>query len=241
MNSRFLCLLIVISQINSLIAQKIQSGSVVYKVTSDLANSKNLSGRLNSANDYRLRIISKQEELEFILSFNVFESQFSLVKNMSIDEQDGVYKIAKQTATLGSDVYFTDTKSNTLTEQANYLGDKLLIETNLDDIDWTITKESKKISDYICYKAEGIRYFKNKERKKDSIKINAWFCPELNFNFGPFDAIGLPGLVLEYSRGHLVYSAQSVTFKVDPILLERPSDGQRINRNKLEEYIKNKM
>lgn len=63
---------------------------------------------------------------------------------------------------------------------------------------WTLTKETKKIGNYLCYKA--ISPFYNYSRwHEDNPQLNviAWFTPQIPVSFGPNGYHGLPGLILE--------------------------------------------
>nr|WP_317633090.1 GLPGLI family protein [uncultured Flavobacterium sp.] len=83
------------------------------------------------------------------------------------------------------------------------LGDSKIIYDNMyynfSDFNWELTKETKKIGNYICFKAVGVK----KSVKVEALKRNfnedlvAWYCPELPYSFGPELFVGLPGLVFE--------------------------------------------
>lgn len=64
-----------------------------------------------------------------------------------------------------------------------------------------ITQESKKIGDFICYKA----ITKNKRV--------VWFTPEIPLQFGPKQYRGLPGLILEVEIGKVSIVAVEIIFK----------------------------
>lgn len=64
---------------------------------------------------------------------------------------------------------------------------------NFQDFDWKITSETKKINGYTCYKATGT--LPNLGVIPDNFE--AWFCPQINLPFGPYEFAGLPGLIFE--------------------------------------------
>jgi GLPGLI family protein len=67
---------------------------------------------------------------------------------------------------------------------------------------WKITTETKKINNFLCYKATGTV----KALNAKAIPIEAWFCPEISLPYGPENYAGLPGLIFEVyqtnGRGH---------------------------------------
>ncbi|WP_299256823.1 GLPGLI family protein [uncultured Aquimarina sp.] len=64
---------------------------------------------------------------------------------------------------------------------------KFLIDEALDNLQWTLTKETKKIDQYLCYKAR----LNNPDRYTNTIKSI----------HGPKGDYGLPGLILDLQEG----------------------------------------
>lgn len=75
-------------------------------------------------------------------------------------------------------------------------------------LDWKLTKETKKILNYICYKAT------TKFRGRDYI---AWFTPEIAHNYGPWKLNGLPGLILKAETDLFSYEAKRIVLNSDKI------------------------
>ena len=70
---------------------------------------------------------------------------------------------------------------------------------------WVITNISKIIDGKTCYLATSTNNFILVDKLNE--KVEAWFCPELPYNYGPSFFNGLPGLILELktpSFGYLV-------------------------------------
>jgi GLPGLI family protein len=44
-------------------------------------------------------------------------------------------------------------------------------------------------------------------------QIKAWYCPEINYSFGPIGYYGLPGLILELQIDNVTYKA--IRIKID--------------------------
>ncbi len=114
--------------------------------------------------------------------------------------------------------YTSENKLNNLTDHSDIFGgtyypmfyypkDKLFYSNNYsnytelvickDDVNiaWEITEETKNIDGYNCIKAIGkLRNVYSKEEEYYSYE--AWFAPELPYQYGPFNITGLPGLVI---------------------------------------------
>jgi GLPGLI family protein len=55
---------------------------------------------------------------------------------------------------------------------------------------WKVTQESKKIGEYLCFKAIDI------ESTNTKMKPIVWFTPQIPVSFGTLEYNGLPGLVI---------------------------------------------
>ncbi len=73
---------------------------------------------------------------------------------------------------------------------------------------WNLHNKKKEIDGYVCYKAtiDHTHHY-----TEDQFTIEAWYTPEIPVPYGPVGYGGLPGLILELKRSHVVYIAQEVT------------------------------
>jgi len=174
-------------------------------------------------------------ELRFELIFNQNESLFFLVKDLAIDENDFNVGLAK--SIFGGDkMFYTDISNRYYSEQKNFFGKLFLIKKSLNDNNWILTNESKNISGYICYKAIGSRESIGSNFEVSKIETYAWYCPEIPVNFGPFEAVGLPGLVLEYRlKGHS-FIVEKIDFD-KKILIKKPENGEFISQKDFDVMI----
>lgn len=91
---------------------------------------------------------------------------------------------------IGS-INYIDHKKDSLISRMPYLSNKVyIVREQKPSIDWTITKEEKKIGPYACQKAIG---------KFRGRMYTAWFTLDIPLNMGPWKLQGLPGLILEAS------------------------------------------
>lgn len=165
----------------------------------------------------------------YTLEFNATQAHFFLNKGMKTDrEEDNV--VEKVTSILiGSSNYYDRGKRISINENNN----GALLEDDFSK-DWVISTENKKVSDYLCYKATYVKYFKKNNETKSRI-ITAWFAPSLPYPFGPKGYNGLPGLVLELSDNDIVLFVDSIAIQGKPIEIKFPK-GKVISE---EEYLKN--
>ena len=68
------------------------------------------------------------------------------------------------------------------------------------DSDWKLTKESKKINGFVCYKATRTPSPDSLEEIDKESPIIAWYTLEIPLPYGPFSYGGLPGLILELQK-----------------------------------------
>ena len=73
---------------------------------------------------------------------------------------------------------------------------------------WTLHNETKEIDGYTCYKAtqHHVQYYTEIE-----FTIEAWYTPEIPVPYGPTGFGGLPGLILQLERSHVIFVADKVT------------------------------
>ena len=83
----------------------------------------------------------------------------------------------------------------------------ILVETK-PVMSWKVTKESKKILGYTCYKAT------TKFRGRN---YAAWFAPDIPYNLGPWKLGGLPGLILKVENDVFDYVAIRIVLNSDKI------------------------
>lgn len=93
------------------------------------------------------------------------------------------------------------------------------------DSDWNITKETKNINGFVCYKATRMPSPDSKEEIEKEFPIIAWYTPEIPLPYGPFLYGGLPGMILELQRENVIF------FKVKAM---RWNEGNKNNDVKIQ-------
>ena len=168
--------------------------------------------------------------LLFFLDFNDTAMLFYENKKMNSGENNTNFS----SAFSGVDgKYYKEKKSNIIfNEIDNHIGHIIL--KKVEDTKWILTKESKKIQDYLCYKATTISTVKNSAGTFKRT-IVAWYCPMIPVSFGPKGYGGLPGLILELQDRNIIIGATKIELKTKVAKIEMPKNGKLVTE---EEYKK---
>ncbi len=157
---------------------------------------------------------------------------------------------------------YKNTKEGKVIEETEFFGKKFLISDDGAKPDWKLSADTKKIGNYICYKATyerinndfdwtSMRRRPNTETKKDSTTtkkeavrkelVTAWYSPQIPVSNGPDDFWGLPGLILEVSAGNTtILCTEIVLNPSDKIEISVPTRGQKISRDDYNKTVKKK-
>ena len=207
---------------NTLIAQEFH-GKAVYQSKTTIKLDNNFGGRQ----------ISEQQKKEMMSRMKSFlEKTYTLTftQSESIYKEDETLNVSEGRGPRGgfmfgggnSGITYKNIKTNQVVQQQEFLGKQFLIKDSLQPLKWKMGSESKKIGQYICFKATATKPFegfdwkrnkpdeneKNTEKLADSsttlktpreIEIVAWYTPQIAVSHGPLKYWGLPGLILELS------------------------------------------
>lgn len=206
-----------------------QSGRVIYSIKLD-----SLSFQDNG--EFKTRLMKMKNyanNQQFELNFNNNQSSFKYIESINIDPNfDALDNIIARSAMTTSSDFFYD-RINNLEVQKRYDGQ--LTQKKNAKVDWVISKESKKIDAYLCYKATFQESFVGRiSGKKEYTEIIAWFAPNLPFPYGPISFYGLPGLVLELKYKSTTYLVNKILISDKEIIVNFPK-GKSISQ---EEYDK---
>ncbi|WP_370402838.1 GLPGLI family protein [Tenacibaculum dicentrarchi] len=222
--------------INNIIAQS-QQGIVTYK--------KSIERKIPTEKDKKALNFNKFERvnksidkllknIEFELKFNVKESFFAVIPSLALEES----RWGKLALAGSGNNKFYNAKNERLSEE-NIFGEDFLISN--EQLNWQLKNETKKIGDYLCYKAIAIE----KKMYRGKIKeypVIAWYCPEISSSFGPIGVAGLPGLILEVNKGNTKYMATKINLNPKKnIKITKLTKGKKITRKKLGEMISEAM
>lgn len=190
----------------------------------------------NPQNDNIRQIIETGKKQIFELKFN---DTFSIFKSKEILESDhtddSLLELSKIYTT--SQTFYVDLIKKELLIKTNQND---LIKSNTITSGWEITKQTKLIDKYLCYKAEYKKPIIGRDGKEKTILITAWFAPSLNFSFGPKEYSGLPGLILELQEKYTTYLARKISIQNENIIIDFPK-GKSIPEKEYDNKFKKQL
>ncbi|MDN3595795.1 GLPGLI family protein [Zunongwangia endophytica] len=159
-------------------------------------------------------------EFEFVLQFNDSVSSFQLVNQMNNDvNKPGVAAIGH--AVIGKGKFYQNSKKGIWLKTSKTAGKKYTVQDSI-NFDWVVTKETKIINGFTCYKAE---------LPENGTIEEVWFTPQITASFGPLGLCGLPGLIVEVKRGTFVLSLVEISTN-EIVDIEKPDFGKLISAEK---------
>lgn len=198
-------------------------------------------------------------EKTYILSFNREESVFK--------EEEKVDAISGATDSWGSNFsrgeLYKNVKDNALVQSQEFYGKRFLVKDKLQSISWNMGKETKKIGQYLCFKATAsiptneLAWYdfswsdlresdpKTEETTIPEVKmttVEAWYTLQVPVSNGPAEYWGLPGLILEVSAGNTTMLCSKIILNPkEKLVLVAPDKGKEITKNEYQKTIQEKM
>lgn len=114
---------------------------------------------------------------------------------------------------------------------------------NMDDIDWKLTKETKKIGKYTCFKATATIAAEQTFGGGYISPIRAWYTPDIPVPFGIQGFVGLPGLMMELIVDTEQAEIQFMVTKIEldqkeGFIVERLKGTRQMSEQEYVEHIK---
>jgi len=146
------------------------------------------------------------ERMELELRFSGNQSRFRIKKGLRVGREDiNMAIVVKQFVSKG--IYYTDLDKKVQILRTRHGGTVYNVKSNIGNINWKLTREKKKIGDFVCYKAT----YQKKVLDK-YYEVTAWYAPGIPLAFGPGEYAGsLPGLILELSDQVKHFRCTSIT------------------------------
>ncbi len=178
--------------------------------------------------------------INFHLFFTGNESLYKAENDMETDQTLGL--LMNQTRFVGrSDmVYYVNMKTKEKYYES-YFTQGILV--NIDDIHWELTKETKKIGKYTCYKATATIDSEQSFGMGFIKPVIAWYTPDIPVPFGIQTFVGLPGLTLELIVDYQEAIIQYIVAKIelDPkeeIVFEKSKGKKYMSEQEYHEHLK---
>ncbi|WNW01035.1 GLPGLI family protein [Tenacibaculum sp. HL-MS23] len=184
------------------------------------------------AEQYLIKMFKNTKDVTSVLRFSKNESLYDVESKLKNEAN----KNFNMTATIagGNTIYYTNSGKKDYYKQFNR---EEPLRVDILPIKWAITQETKKIGDYLCFKAVAVKKVRD---NKPLIKIAAWFTPTIPVSFGPIDYFGLPGLILEVSYNRINIKATKIVLNPkEKIVIKKPTKGKRMTNAAYVEMSKN--
>lgn len=130
-------------------------------------------------------------------------------------------------------VYY-DLKNNKKLEEMDFMTRVFLIESDIEEINWKLLTNKKKILDHICMGAE---------MTLGENTVTAWFSPKIPVSTGPDIFHGLPGLILMIEvNGEKSIVATSINSDIPEIgKKEEFSEGKKMSKKQFDKIVEEKV
>ena len=203
-------------------------------------------------------MLKKQFQQEYTLEFNKNEGVYKRVEKL--DQDNTISGGGMQIVVAGTgnnNVRYTNLSENRMAYQNEIFGKIFLIKDTLENRKWTLTKETKNIGEYACFKAtfEGTRQVSNltmgdeeegSEEEPITVEepytLTVWYTPQIPVGLGPDGYNGLPGLILEASDGEeTILCSKVVLNPKDGVNLDEPDNGKVVTNAEFRQIMDEKM
>ena len=161
-------------------------------------------------------------------------SSFKLEEKVN-NEQGNTGFIAQQIAATNSKPYYKDLSSTPTTYYKEVdTGAKQYLIKESPDFKWKITREKSEIAGFKVTKAEGIML--------DSVKVTAWYAPEITIKDGPATLSGLPGLIIkaeyEVDNTKMISTLKELKITDKDLKIKLPTKGNIVSEKEFMEEMK---
>jgi len=185
------------------------------------------------------KMAKEMENVEYTLKFNKNSAVFFETSKMNLekDENSLVIEFSK-TLGGGNGIYYVNRKTNKTFHEREFESELYLVEQDKIS-NWTLTQEKKKIGNYNCFKATKNDTFVGSSGNLITIKIIAWYTPEIPFSYGPIKYNGLPGLILELENDKVIFYASKIELhkKDSKEKVLQPKKGIKITQSRYDSII----
>ena len=210
------------------------SGKVTYVVSMIPIPDKKIDSLLSTkkskndiANEWVKNMFKNTPNVNTYLEFANGESIYYIEEKMDIGGKSTLN--INRISAGGDDKVYKNTSTKEYLQE--YKREHLLIEKK--EKKWKVTQESKKIGEYVCFKAIDIASTNTK------MKPIVWFTPQIPVSFGPLDFNGLPGLVIrvEMAGGRTFSASKIVLNPNEKMEIIKPTKGKRISEAQFKERL----
>lgn len=237
-------------------AQKDFQGKATYmsKTTMDMS----VFGDQMSEQQKKQRMARMKNFLEKTYTLSFTKSTSSFKENVALEAPGASGPSWGRSNGQGS--IYKSSKDKKMIEDVEQFSKRFLIVEDMEQPQWAMGAETKKIGNYTCYKATliiedksidwgGMFGRRGNQKEKDStntkkdekkmLNVTAWYAPQIPVSTGPDKYYGLPGLILEINAGRTTMLCTEVSISSDEVLeIEEPTKGKEVSREEYNEIIR---
>jgi GLPGLI family protein len=192
------------------------------------------------------QIMKKPWERDFILTFSQTESNWRQAETLAgSSDQSAEGELTISLSGSGNEILYKNLFDQKYVQEQEFMGREFLIQDALDPKNWELTGETKRIGDYTARKAtfdqviDSRRFSSGMEEMdqvKDTVRITAWFTPEIPVAHGPENYFGLPGLILEVHNGGRAFYCEKIELNptANPVEIQIPKRGKIVSSKEFE-------
>lgn len=202
--------------------------------------------------------LKKQFERTYLLDFTKSESVYKQEESLDGPTMGGGGGMQFIVAGSGdADILYKHVKEHRFANLNEMFGKMFLIKDTLTQRKWTLTKESKNIGNYTCFKAtydyerevmqtsvstDGEEPELDPEPEMETITVTAWYTPQIPVQNGPGTYYGLPGLILEVNDGELnILCSKIVLNPKGGVDVSEPNSGKEVTQEQYDTILEKKM
>lgn len=200
-------------------------------------------------------------EKTFILEFTQTESSWKEEVKLDAPGSNGGFRWGGNS---GKGSIYKNLKQRVMIEDTEQFSKRFLITEKMEQPQWELTGETRKIGNYTAYKAilkkedKSVNFGRifgrrtQQDRKNDSLRklgklppkmlnVTAWYTMDIPISSGPADYWGLPGLILELSAGRTTMLCTEIVINpTEKVEIKQPTKGKEVTREEYNKIIKQK-
>lgn len=241
--------------ITATFAQKEFQGKAVYMSKTSMDMSRFGNEMTEQQKQQMMARFKNALEKTYTLTFNKSESSFKEDVKLDAPGTSG----PSWGSSNGQGSVYKNLKDKEMIEDVEIFSKRFLIVEKMEQPQWQLTSETKKIGEYTCYKATmtiedksvdfgsifGRRGNNNANvENKDEVKmldVVAWYSPQIPVSAGPTSYWGLPGLILEINAGRTTMLCTEISINSEAkIEIQKPNKGDKVDREKYNKIVKEK-
>ncbi len=221
----------------SVFAQKGFEGKIVY--LKSIKKTESIKEKIREDFLYKM-LFDACKNIKYELTITNHSASFSIIEGMDIGDNRQLEFATKVGG--GAGYYYYNLKDSLVYHQQEFYDTTVIIKKKYNEYDWKLSNESKKIGNFLCYKATtSIKRYKVNGIHMQNIE--AWYCPQWSLNYGPVGYVGLPGLIVE-----LTDLGNGVSYQISKIYQssyvkkpKKPIKGKIISLKQYDEWSMEKL